>query len=133
MENKRWVQRFHNFEKTLYYLHEALQINEPDIIQKAGLIQFFELSFELAWNTMKDYLQEQGFTDIKSPRAAIKKAFEVGLIEDGHSWLKLLEDRNLTSHAYDEETVNEIEILVRNNYNPLFKKLSIVLNKEKNG
>ena len=133
MENKRWVQRFHNFEKTLYYLHEALQINKPDIIQKAGLIQFFELSYELAWNTMKDYLEEQGFTDIKSPRAAIKKAFEVGLIEDGHSWLKLLEDRNLTSHAYDEETVNEIEMLVRNNYNPLFKKLSIVFNKEKNG
>lgn len=51
---------------------------------------------------MKDYLEDQGFIDIKSPREAIKKAFEASLITDGHNWLKALEDRNLTSHIYDE-------------------------------
>ena len=95
MENKdiRWKQRFQNFSKTLEYLEMALLIENPDIIQKAGTIQFFEMSFELAWNTVKDFLEEQGFTDVKSPRSALKKAFETGIIADGHSWMELLVDR----------------------------------------
>jgi nucleotidyltransferase substrate binding protein (TIGR01987 family) len=119
----RWKQRFQNFEKTLHYLEEAMKINNPDIIQRAGLIQFFEMSFELAWNTLKDYLEEQGFIDIKSPRAAIKKAFETGLVADGHGWLKALEDRNLTSHTYDENTANQVVEMIRNSYYPLLAAL----------
>ena len=57
-EDIRWKQRFQNFEKTLNYLEDALNIEKPDIIQKAGTIQFFEMTFELAWNTMKDFLEE---------------------------------------------------------------------------
>ena len=72
---------------------------------------------------MKDYLEEQGFTDVKSPRGSIKKAFETGLISDGHGWIKLMEDRNLTSHAYDEETAKEIEKLIREEHYKLFKDL----------
>jgi nucleotidyltransferase substrate binding protein (TIGR01987 family) len=125
MQNKdiRWKQRFQNFERSLKYLEQALSISRPDIIQKAGLIQFFEMSFELAWNVLKDYLEEQGFIDIKSPRSALKKAFETGLIQDGHSWMKLLDDRNLTSHAYDEATVDLIEKLIHQKYYPLLKQL----------
>ncbi len=125
MENKdiRWKQRFQNFEKAIIYLEQALAIAKPDIIQKAGLIQFFEMSFELAWKVVKDYLEEEGFIDIKSPRSALKKAFETGLIADGHGWMKLLDDRNITSHAYDEATVARIENLVRQQYYPLLKQL----------
>ncbi len=57
------------------------------------------MSFELVWKVVKDYLEEQGYIEIKSPRSALNKAFETGLIEDGHSWMKLLDDRNITSHA----------------------------------
>lgn len=130
MENQdiRWKQRFQNFERALKYLEQALNIPQPDIIQKAGLIQFFEMSFELAWNVLKDYLEEQGFVDIRSPRSALKKAFETGLIEDGHGWMKLLDDRNITSHAYDETTVDMIEKLVHEKYYPLLKKLYDTLN-----
>jgi nucleotidyltransferase substrate binding protein (TIGR01987 family) len=112
----RWKQRFQNFSKSLKHLSNALQINEPDIIQKAGIVQFFEMSYELAWNTMKDYLQEQGFSDIKSPRAAIKKGFEIGLLINGQEWMELLTDRNLTAHTYDEEKATEVEKLIRNKY-----------------
>ncbi len=119
----RWRQRFQNFEKSLAYLEQAIHISKPDIIQKAGLIQFFEMSFELAWNVLKDYLEEQGFIEIKSPRSALKKAFETGLIEDGHSWMQLLDDRNITSHAYDEATVDMIEGLIRKKYYPLLEQL----------
>ncbi len=125
MENGdiRWKQRFQNYQKALKYLEQALDIPQPDIIQKAGLIQFFEMSFELAWNVIKDYLEEQGFVEIRSPRNALKTAFETGLIEDGHSWMQLLDDRNMTSHAYDEDTVNMIEKLIHQKYYPLLKKL----------
>jgi nucleotidyltransferase substrate binding protein (TIGR01987 family) len=115
-EDIRWKQRFQNYQKSLNYLDEALAIIKPDLIQKAGLIQFFEMTFELAWNTMKDYLEEEGFLNLNSPRETIKKAFEIELITDGHTWLKALEDRNLTSHTYDEETASEVENLIRNNY-----------------
>jgi len=67
---------------------------------------------------MKDFLEEQGFNEVKSPRDSIKKAFETGLISDGHGWLKLMEDRNLTSHAYDEETAKEIEKLIPASHSP---------------
>lgn len=123
MNDVRWKQRLQNFEKAFNHLQTAIEITNPDIVQKAGIIQFFEMSFELAWNTMKDYLEEQGYADLKSPRESIKKAFEFGLIENGHQWLKILEDRNLTAHAYDEITASEIAWLVRQTYFPLFEQL----------
>ena len=119
----RWKQRFQNFESTLNHLEKALEIKEPDFVQRAGMIQFFEMSFELSWKMMKDFFDEQGFTDVKSPRDSIKKAFETGLISDGHGWLKMMEDRNLTSHAYDEETAKEIEKLIRQEHYKLLKEL----------
>ena len=83
----RWKQRFDNLSKALKHLEDALEIINPDIIQKAGIIQFLEMSFELSWNMFKDYLEDQGFVEIKSPRAALKKAFEMGLIGNGHKWM----------------------------------------------
>ncbi|OFX63523.1 MAG: nucleotidyltransferase [Bacteroidetes bacterium GWB2_41_8] len=132
MENQdiRWKQRFQNFEKAIGHLEQALKIEYPDLLQKAGIIQFFEMSYELAWNTLKDYLEEQGFTDVKSPRSAIKKAFEVGLIEDGHTWMDLLLDRNLTAHTYDEERATEIENLIHQKYFPILAELYEALKKK---
>lgn len=119
----RWIQRFRNFTKSMRYLEQALQIDHPDIVQKAGIIQFFEMSFELAWNMMKDYLEEQGFIDVKSPRSALKKAFELNILENGHDWMDLLQDRNLTVHTYDEQKATDLEQLIQNKYFPLLKAL----------
>lgn len=126
----RWKQRFQNYEKSVKFLEEAVKINQPDIFQKAGTIQFFEVSFELAWNVMKDYLDEQGFTELRSPRDTLKKAFEVGLVEDGHAWLQTLQDRNLTSHTYDEQIADKVVDSITHIYLPLLQKLLFVL-KEK--
>lgn len=122
-EDVRWKQRFTNFSKAMNHLENALQIPNPDMVQKAGIIQFFEMSFELAWNMVKDYLEEQGFVDIKSPRSAIKKAFEMNILENGHAWMDLLQDRNLTAHTYDEQKATEMEQLISNKYFPLLKVL----------
>lgn len=134
MENQdiRWKQRFQNFSKALNYLETALEIENPDIIQKAGTIQFFEMSFELSWNLVKDYLEEQGFVDVKSPRTALKKAFEIGIIENGHDWMDLLLDRNLTAHTCDEQKATEMELLILNKYFPILKSLHQHFNEKLN-
>lgn len=119
----RWKQRFQNFEKSLMLLEGALALESPDIYQKAGLIQFFETTFELSWKLMKDYLEAEGFAEVSSPRAAIKKAFETGLIEEGHVWMELLLDRNLTAHTYNEDTADKVERLIEQKYYPVIRKL----------
>lgn len=126
----RWQQRLHNFNKAMNHLGDALKIEQPDLVQKAGIIQLFEMSFELAWKLLKDYLEEQGFQDEKSPRAVLKKAFEIGLIGHGHEWMQLLEDRNLTSHTYDEEKATEMEQLIDNKYYPIMKALQVTFNQK---
>lgn len=119
----RWKQRLANYEKAMEHLAQALQIQNPDIVQRAGMIQFFEMCFELAWKLLKDYLQMQGFVEVQSPRSAIKKAFEVGLVENGHAWLELLSDRHLTAHTYDEQKAFDMEMLIKHKYFPLLNAL----------
>jgi len=123
MKDIRWKQRFSNYEKALRHLEEALSVENPDIIQKAGMVHFFEMTFELSWKMLKDYLEAQGFEEVVSPRNAIKKAFETSLIQDGHSWIQMLENRNLTVHTYDEETADQVVAAIRETYYPLLKEL----------
>ncbi|MDN5349736.1 MAG: hypothetical protein PWQ54_1132 [Bacteroidales bacterium] len=119
----RWKQRFQYFEKATDRLKEGAEISNPDDFQKAGLIQIFEISFELAWKIMKDYLEAEGFLEIKSPRDAIKQAFNIELIVQGHLWLEALENRNLSVHTYNEALANELVNNIKNNYLPLLLEL----------
>jgi len=96
----RWKQRLQNFSRANQLLQESLTIKKPSKVERAGIIQFYEMSFELAWKTLKDFLTEQGF-EVTSPRPAIKQGFQSNIIEDGHLWIKALEDRNLTVHTYN--------------------------------
>jgi nucleotidyltransferase substrate binding protein (TIGR01987 family) len=123
----RWKQRFQNFEKAIHYLEHGASIEQTDLIQKARIIQFFEMSYKLAWKTIKDYMEAQGFTDINSPRSAIKKAYEVGLIVNGREWLEMINARNQTAHVYDEDQAKEIDHLIRRKFLPLFVELSETL------
>ena len=104
----RWQQRFQNFSKAFLLLKSTVELEQPSVIERAGMIQFFEMSFELAWKLLKDYQEEEGFI-VKSPREAIKQAFQSELIGDGQVWLAALKDRNLTVHTYQEETAIEVE------------------------
>ncbi len=126
----RWKQRFKNFENSLNFIEQAQDIENPSIIEKAGLIQFFEISFELSWNLLKDYLEEKGYIDIKFPRDTIKKAFETELIHDGALWLEALKNRNLTSHTYDEELANAMVAVISQKYYPMLKQLYLKLKPE---
>ena len=111
----RWKQRFGNFEKAWQALERAVRIENPSEVERGGIIQFYETAFELAWKTMKDYNEAQGFIT-KSPREAIKQAFQTDVISDGHVWLEALDDRNQTTHIYDEKIALEIVAKIRTRY-----------------
>ena len=130
-ENKdiRWKQRFQNYEKSFFLLKRALEIENPSEAEKGGLIQFYEMAFELAWKLLKDYLYEQGF-NINSPREAIKQAYQSEIIDNGQEWIDALEDRNLTTHTYDEETAKKVVESIRNSYYPLLDSLYVRLKDE---
>lgn len=118
----RWKQRFENFEKAFQKLEQAVAQKKYSEIERAGLIQFFEFTFELSWKTLKDYLESVGFT-LTTPRDVFKQAFQMGFLEDGHEWMQALEDRNLTAHTYDEATSKKIEKLITDKYFLMIKKL----------
>ncbi len=122
----RWKQRFSNFKKAFIQLTEFIDKEELNKFEVQGLIQCFEYTFELAWKTMKDYLEQEGF-EVKSPRSAIQTAFQIQLVTDGHTWIDALEKRNLMAHTYDEEKASEAEVLIRNNYYTLIKELCLKL------
>ncbi|NUN64341.1 nucleotidyltransferase [Pseudanabaena biceps] len=111
----RWIQRFSNFERAFLLLQDSLKTEPLSILERAGLIQFFEMTFELAWKLLKDYEETEGFI-VKTPREAIKQAFQSGLISNGHDWIDALQDRNLTAHTYNEETAIAVEAKIRNKY-----------------
>ena len=121
----RWQQRFQQFEKAFALLQIAIAIEQPSITERAGLIQFFEMAFELGWKLLKDYQQAQGFT-INSPRDAIKQAFQSNLISAGHAWLDALDDRNLTVYTYNEQTAVAVEQKIRQVYYPFLLELQQV-------
>ena len=125
----RWRQRFSNYKKAFEQLTKFVEKGDLNEFEKQGIIQCFEYTYELAWNTLKDFLEDQGYSLI-GPRAAITKAFEVGLIEDGHLWLKMLTNRNLSSHTYDEELTNEIVGFIYNSAYNLFSEIKNRLDNE---
>ncbi len=118
----RWIQRFSNFERSFLLLCEALKIESPSVVERAGLIQFFEMAFELSWKLLKDYEEMEGFAP-KTPREVIKQAFQAELVRDGHGWVNALQDRNLTSHTYNEKVAIDVENRIRIQYFPLLKEL----------
>ncbi len=122
MQDIRYKQRFENFEKSFLLLESSLELKNPSIIEKAGIIQFFETTFELAWKLMKDYLNFLGY-DVKSPREAIKQAYNNEIISNGELWLMALSDRNLTVHIYDEAYANEVYCKIKDEYYLLLKQL----------
>ena len=123
----RWIQRFSNYRKALAKLSQAMAIMSEqlafndgvDELLQEGMIQRFEYTHELAWKVMKDYAEYHGYTDIRGSRDAIRKALEMGLIDD-KQWMETIEARNLTSHNYDNDVVSEIYENITNFYFPLF-------------
>ena len=125
-EDIRWQQRFSNYQKALNQLENAINIQnrrELTELEKQGLIQAFEFTHELAWNTLKDFFEYQGNTSITGSRDAIREAFNKGLIQNGEGWMDMIRSRNKSSHTYNQEVADEIVSHIRETYFPLFIEL----------
>ncbi len=126
-DDVRWEQRFSNYQKALAQLQKFIDKGDLSELEEQGLIKAFEYTYELAWNTIKDFLEFKGQTDIYGSRDATRKAFELGIIEDGESWMDMLKSRNTTSHTYNEEVAEEICQAVFDVYFSLFVQLKTKL------
>jgi nucleotidyltransferase substrate binding protein (TIGR01987 family) len=119
-----WKQPFSNYSKALAQLTQFYEkANSLNHLEEQGLIKAFEYTYELAWNCMKDFYENQGETGIQGSRDTLQLAFKRGLIKDGENWMQMLQDRNRTSHSYNEEIADQIAANILSTYYDLFVSL----------
>ncbi|MDX1919943.1 MAG: HI0074 family nucleotidyltransferase substrate-binding subunit [Candidatus Caenarcaniphilales bacterium] len=131
----RWKQRFGNFENALNELRQALNKDELSLLELAGTIQLFQLSFELGWKLLKDLLEREGFSGpevISSPRRIIQTAVKSNILSDsdGYIWLEALDNRNSLAHVYDKLLAQESEAKIKNQYFPVLEDFFHKIKKE---
>lgn len=133
LDEIRWQQRLENFTKALAQLETACEQDSYSDLERAGLVQMFEFSFELAWKTFKDLLFSEGF-DEKTPRSVIRRSFEVEYLteEDAEAFLDALKQRNLLSHTYEEEIAEAALKLIKQTYFPVLKRAYNALKDKQN-
>jgi len=130
----RWKQRFQNFDRAVALLREPIERDVTTLsdLEKEGTIQRFELAFELAWKTLKDYLEHEGRTIAPiTPRSVIKEAFAARVVRDGQVWIDMLDQRNLLSHTYDAATFDKTVLAIRDRYMVAIDELHLWLMERK--
>lgn len=121
---KRWIERFEFYSRAFGQLKSAVVQKEYSELERAGLIQIFEYTFELGWKLVRDYCQESGYVS-NSPRESIQNAVMAGLISesDGYEWIDAMKQRNLLSHTYDEQRSLDAEALIKQRYFVIIERL----------
>ena len=125
----RWKQRFTNFEKAFLFLQAGCEQKKWTQLEEAGIVQVFEFTFELGWKTLKDYLFQKGI-DSNFPRDVIKDAFQMGIIENGTVWIKMLDKRNELSHTYNEAQAKKAIHIIKDEYFPCIYQVYTYLKNE---
>ena len=122
------LQKIENYHHALDRLEKAIAIYEKDTgdsLYRDGLIQRFEFTAELAWMSLKEYLEDQGIIlGIVSPRGVLKEAYAAGVIADPEVWDDIIKARNITSHVYDEKTSISVADQIAHEFLPVLQKLN---------
>ena len=120
----RWIQRFDNFKRAFARLNDAAVLagqRKLSDLERQGLIQAFEFTHELAWNTLKDFLTAQApATPLYGSRDTTRAAFAAELIDDGEAWMTMIEHRNESSHTYNDAVAETVMTAVLTKYVPAF-------------
>ena len=130
----RWKQRFSNYQRALSKLQAAVELSctRPlSELEKQGVVQGFEMVFELAWTLLKDYLAWQGETGIAGSRDAFRQAFKRELIGDGEIWMDMIRSRNQAAHVYNEAIADAIIARVFSQYVEQFEALRSELDRRR--
>ena len=126
-EDIRWKQRFDNYLRAMQTLGRGVELAEKrDLseLEQQGLVQGFEFTHELAWNVLKDYLEDAGVSGIIGSKGATREAFKNGLLENGEAWMDMIKARNLSSHTYITETAEEIVEDILTRFYPAFEQFA---------
>lgn len=118
-QDVRWIQRFKHFEQAYAQLEKAVELSKKrplSELEEQGIIQTFEFTHELAWNVLKDFLEEQGVRGLYGSKDSSREAFKRGLIENGDTWMGMIQSRNLTSHTYNRNITQKIVQAILENY-----------------
>jgi nucleotidyltransferase substrate binding protein (TIGR01987 family) len=116
----RWVQRLASYQQALRQLDEFIEKGELNKFERQGLIKAFELTHELAWKVMKDYLEYKGFGPIKGSRDATRRAAQQGILADCELWMEMIVSRNYSVHTYHQATAELLAELIYTSYFGLF-------------
>lgn len=122
----RWVQRTSQFDKAFSQLQEAVELARPrqlSRLESQGMIHGFEYTHELAWQTLKDFLEARGVRDLYGSRDSTRAAFKASLIDNGQTWMEMIQSRNLTTHTYNEATAAQIVAAILDRYFTEFQEL----------
>ena len=122
-QDVRWLQRFSNLKKAFAQLEKAVALPNYSELEQQGLIKGFEITYELAWNTLKDLLQDQGYTGILGSKDTFRLSNQVGLITNGDIWMAMVASRNASSHTYNEDTADRIADAIKVSYIHNFRQL----------
>ena len=130
LSEERFEERKQDLINATNRLKEALDEEENELMIDAVLHRY-EFTFELAWKTLRDYLEYSGVAiNTGSPREVIKESFVHNLISDGEVWIKMMLARNSLSHLYDEETSRQVYNEIKNEYINQIQKLIETLEKD---
>lgn len=107
---ERLTERYRLAIRAFRKFHELAIRDTLSEIERDALIQRFEFSFELIWKCAKEYLYVQDGIDAASPKKVIRACREIGLLDEAETEqaLKMVDDRNLTTHTYDETFVESL-------------------------
>jgi nucleotidyltransferase substrate binding protein (TIGR01987 family) len=122
-EDIRWKQKYVLFIGALYQMKNALQSKSQTAFSKLelqGVIQAFEITQELSWKVMKDFLEAEGKNNLFESKTVYREAFNLGIITNGELWLNTIKSRNKTSYIHNEAEILELFELINNEYLPIF-------------
>lgn len=122
----KYEEKRDKFKDAVQRLEEAIADYDklPNSTVRDGVIQRFEFCTELAWKTCREYLLEQGYTEVNSPKPVMRQAFADGLVDNDLVWVEILNARNLTTHLYDDAEATKIFEDIRGNYLHQFQALA---------
>ena len=129
----RWVQRFTNFERTFLLLRDALTIDSPSRLERAGIIQFFKVGLELALKVLRDYQTAECSTPLLTPKQAIHQGCIKQLISREADWINALQCRRLIAESYNENNAIALEQAIRRRYYGLLQALYQTLKQKTEG
>ena len=134
-EDARWKQRFAHYCAALKTLSDAVELSQTrslSDLEKRGLIKSFEYTHDMAWKTMKNFLEDQGNQDLFGSKGSTRMAFEEGLIQEGDVWMDMIQNRNLTAHTYNQNTAEKISDEIIHHYFPAILAFQSKMNEQIN-